>query len=124
MGIVITIWGNRISPVFDSSKTLLIVEIAGNRIVNRSQESFAPDKLKFLERRLKELNISTVISGAISEKPAQFIEDSGFVLIPFISGFVDDVLESIKNNEPITPKFLMPGCKCQKRARGRCGKKR
>ena len=124
MVVVITIWGNRISPVFDSSKTLLIVEIIENKIVNRSQESFVPDKLNFLEKRLKELNVSTVISGAISEKPAQFIEDSGFVLIPFISGFVDDVVESIQTNEPITPKFLMPGCKCQKRARGRCRKKR
>lgn len=124
MVVAITIWGERISPVFDSSKTLLIVEIVENRIVDRSRESFAPDQLSFLERRLKELRVSTVISGAISEKPAHFLEDSGFVLIPFISGFVDDVLECITNEKPIAPKFLMPGCRCQKRMRGRCHKRK
>jgi hypothetical protein len=35
MNIAITIWGNRISPVFDASKTLLIVKIDNGEIVDQ-----------------------------------------------------------------------------------------
>ncbi|MCP3925273.1 MAG: dinitrogenase iron-molybdenum cofactor biosynthesis domain-containing protein [Desulfobacterales bacterium] len=120
----ITIWGDRISPVFDSASAILIVEIIENRIVNRSTEMFSPGFLNVLTKRLNELNVSTIICGAISEAPAHTIENKGFHLIPFITGSVTEVLLNYEKGESITPKFLMPGCKCQKRKRGRCCKNR
>ncbi len=120
----ITIWGDRISPVFDSSSVILIVEIIENRIVNRSTEGFSPGYLNVFTKRLNELNVSTIICGAISETPAHMIEDSGFNLIPFVSGSVTEVLLTYEKGESITPKFLMPGCKCQKRKSSRCCKNR
>lgn len=123
MVVAVTIWGNRISPVFDSSSTLLIVEIEKNRIIKRSRENFSPDFMNHLEKRLKELNVSTIICGAITDAPAQILEEGGFLLVPFISGFADDVIDNIMNEKPITPQFLMPGCRKQKRSRRRGSKK-
>ena len=38
MKIAITVWGNRISPVFDSAQTILLAHIESGKIVEQRRE--------------------------------------------------------------------------------------
>ncbi|MBU3915487.1 dinitrogenase iron-molybdenum cofactor biosynthesis domain-containing protein [bacterium] len=119
MKAALTIWENRISPVFDSADTLLIAEIQNNKIISRQCESFEVKRLHFLLEMLLNQDVSVFICGAISEHPARIIEAGTIKLIPFISGNTDEILDVFARGVPIVPGFLMPGCRggaCQYRA--------
>ncbi|RJP81356.1 MAG: dinitrogenase iron-molybdenum cofactor biosynthesis domain-containing protein [Desulfobacteraceae bacterium] len=117
MKTAITVWGDRISPVFDSARKLLIAEIENQKITSRRYEPFDPDLPYRLAERLNELNIGVFLCGAISTIPANTIELSGIELISFISGNVDEILQEYAEGKPIIPTYLMPGCKCRHRMR-------
>ncbi len=125
MKTALTVWENRISPVFDAAQMLLIAEIDNTKIINQRHEPFDPELPLRLIDRLLELDVAVLICGAISEIPATVIEAQAIKLIPFISGNADDVLEHYAQGLPIIPTFLMPGCdrKRQKQAKRRQGKK-
>ncbi len=111
MKVAITVWGNRISPVFDSAHTLLIAEIKNEQIINRYYESFNPEISSRFTEQLEQMGISVLICGAISEVPAAVLAASDIEIIPFIAGSAFRVLESFALNMPIIPAFLMPGCR-------------
>ncbi len=66
MKIALTIWGNRISPVFDSSRTLLIVDIKNSKITNRVFHRFDPRTIESTITILRNHKIDVMICGAIS----------------------------------------------------------
>jgi len=107
----LTIWENRISPVFDSSHTLLVAQIENNEIINKHLEPFNPNLPSQFADRLKAIGVEILICGAISQLPAYIIEVIGIELIPFITGNTDEVLENLVKDQPIIPGFLMPGCR-------------
>ncbi len=131
MIIGLTIWGERISPVFDSSHMLLVADVRDSKITESRFEPFEPAVPFLLSEKLKELKIYVLICGAISMEPANLIESAGIKLIPFISGQAENILHSYMKGETITKKFIMPGCRkksgknCRnKNVRGYgCGKK-
>ncbi len=113
MNIALTAWEDRISPVFDSARTLLVVEIKDQKVVSRSVETFNQSilfNLAEMLNRLSLLKIDVLICGAISEVPSNIIESNGIKLIPFISGNIEEIIAAYAKNETIIPMFLMPGC--------------
>jgi len=117
MKIALTVWGNRISPVFDSAHTLLVVQIKNSKVIQKSYKSFDPDSSRFPDN-LKKMDISVLICGAISEMPAKLIVSSRIKLIPFVTGNVTQVLDLYLINKPVPPAYLMPGCKWQRCSNG------
>ena len=109
--VALTIWGNRISPVFDSARKLLIVEVESNKVVDRQYELFNAETDSDLAKMLTDLQINVLICGAISRRYSDIIETSEIKLIPFITGHVDVVLESYIQNNRVATDFLMPGCR-------------
>lgn len=118
MKVAITVWGKRISPVFDVARTLLIVEIPGRHQSHDGQlVRFPPDgTTETVVRFLLNAGIDTVICGAISRQPAERLEAGGIRLIPFIAGRVDQIVMGFASGSPITG-YAMPGC-------GHCGRNR
>lgn len=110
MKVALTVWGDRISPVFDAARTILIAEIQDGEIVDRRNEAFLPEMSCRLAGMLNNLGIDVLICGAISQLPAGIIENSGIKLIPFVVGNVEKVLGSYVNGAQIVPAFSMPGC--------------
>jgi predicted Fe-Mo cluster-binding NifX family protein len=110
MKMALTVWKNRISPVFDAANMLLVAEIENTKIISRRYESFEPGLSSGLADRLTGLNIEVLICGAISKLPANIIEVLGIRLIPFITGRADEVLDVYAKGISIIPTFLMPGC--------------
>lgn len=120
MKVAITVWGKRVSPVFDAARTLLIMENPG---VNQMQQHdgqlvrFPPESTtETVVRFLLNAGIATLICGAISRQPAERLEAGGIRLISFITGPVDRIVTGYASGSPITG-YAMPGC-------GHCGRNR
>lgn len=110
MKVAVTVWEDRISPVFDASRRLLIAEIENDRVTDRSYVFFDPGRPANLAKTLAMLDVPVLICGAVSEAPATSINAGGITLIPFIAGEVDRVLEVYAKGSPLAPTFAMPGC--------------
>ena len=105
-----TVWENRVSPVFDSARTLLIAEILGDALINTSCLTFDPDRPLELLQMLQAQQVVLLICGAVSEGPANMLEAAGVELISFIAGDVHRVLESFIQGDLRGTQFKMPGC--------------
>ena len=111
MKVAITVWDERVSPVFDAAHSLLIADIKNKTIKNIAYESFNPQFEARLIEKLNHLHIDVFICGAISQTHSTLIEANGIQLIPFISGNVNEILESYARGKSLAPAFLMPGCR-------------
>jgi len=109
MKVAMTVWGNRISPVFDSAQTILLADIENGEVIAQRREFLPRLVASGLARMLVEKNIDTLICGAISERPAQIFQQADIRLLSFVSGSADRFLETYAANEPIDS-FVMPGC--------------
>ena len=115
MKIAMTIWGNRISPVFDSAQTIVLAEIAQGMGV-KDERDFLPRLVASrLARMVTETGIDTLICGAISEHPARIIQESGIKLLSFVGGNADDFLAAYAAGKPLDS-FMMPGCESQRQS--------
>lgn len=110
MKVAVTVWEQRVSPVFDASRRVLIAEVEKMRITDRSYVVFDPGLPSSLAKTLTALDVPVLICGAVSQAPANAIVASGITLIPFIAGEVDRVLETYAKGESLAPAFAMPGC--------------
>ncbi|MGA6925722.1 MAG: NifB/NifX family molybdenum-iron cluster-binding protein [Desulfosarcina sp.] len=110
MKVAVTVWENRVSPVFDASRRVLIAEIDASQITDRSYLFFDPGLPSSLVKTLTTLDVPVLICGAVSQAPANVIAAGGITLISFIAGEVDRVLDTYAKGESLVPAFLMPGC--------------
>lgn len=110
MKIAFTAWEDRISPVFDSARRLLIVNMENMQIIGWQYVPFSPQPFFRLGNLLNALEIEVLICGAISQTPSNVIESSGVKLISFVGGKIDEILETYVKGHGIVPKYSMPGC--------------
>lgn len=109
MKIALTIWGNRISPVFDSANTVMIVDLENLRTSDRVYKGFDPQDVKQILAILKKYKIDILICGAITDDRSIFIEQNGIVLVPFIFGNTDKILATLTNEKHRISDYIMPG---------------
>ena len=114
MNVAITVWGNRISPVFDSAKTLMVAEIRENKVVDRNIQLFQPTMFNRSLKLLEELDVRVLICGALCEGPVRFLESHDIEVIPFVTGEAEKILECYAQGKDLN-EFAMPGC-----GRARC----
>ncbi len=88
-----------------------MVEVENNKVKTRQYELFNAETDSDLAQLLTDLEINTLICGAISKRFSDIIEINNIKLIPFITGHVDVVLESYITNYNIGTDFFMPGCR-------------
>lgn len=110
MKIAITIWGNRISPVFDAAATLLVAHIENRMVIKKSYTSFDPGTPFDLLKLLKKMQVSVLICGAISTKPADLIVNNDIKLISFVTGNALKLIENFARKQTIEKSYMMPGC--------------
>jgi predicted Fe-Mo cluster-binding NifX family protein len=107
--LAVTVWGNRISPVFDAASTLLVAEITDKKISGQHYTAFDPQSPTDLIHTLKKNHVTTLVCGAISKTPASLILDQHIHLIPFVTGNVRQFLDSFALNQTVEKKYRMPG---------------
>ena len=86
MRIAIPIWGDKVSPVFDTALRLLVVEIEDNREESRFFYHIDENDLTQKCHRIRKLDLDTLICGAVSQAFLQMLLGSGLNVIQEISG--------------------------------------
>ena len=109
MNIAITVWNNRVSPVFDSAHELLVARTQGTEILDAVIREFQTTFFNQFIDLLRELDVRVLICGALCEAPASMLENHGVEVISFMTGEAKHVLEGYLQGEDMS-RFLMPGC--------------
>lgn len=111
MKLAVTVWGNRISPVFDAASTLLVAEITDKKISRHYYTDFDPESPMDLIHTLKKHHVNILVCGAISKTPASLILNQHIHLISFVTGNVRQFLDSFVPDRTVEKKNRMPGFK-------------
>ncbi len=122
MKLAIAVWNGRVSPLFDTSKSLEVFDVENGKSVLRDEVP-VPETEPFAKTAwLSELKIEALICGAISQPLAEMIVARGIRLISFIAGEKDEVLAAFASGTLPLRRLAMPGCRCGRmRMRGWSG---
>jgi len=110
MKLALTTWNGRISPVFDVSRQVVVMETKSGKIINRQKHDLELSEPSVKVSRLTELGIDTLICGAVSRPLADMIVARGIKLVPFVAGETDQVAEAYLAGNLLNTVFAMPGC--------------
>lgn len=94
MQLAITVWKDRISPLFEATRKLLIAEVRGRRITTRRIEPLVQESAISRADRLDELGIHTLICGGISGFSENLVKARGIQVVSFVSGGVKQILKA------------------------------
>ena len=125
MKIAIPIWGDVVSCAFDFAKRILVVDVENQNEKSRAEIQFIAESLNEKVKKFKDLGVNVLICGAISQTLANMVELSGILVLSYVAGRVDDVLEAYLRDKLPQPHLAMPGGwpgagKGFRRRRGRC----
>jgi len=111
MKIAIACWDGGISPVFDVSRSLLLVTVnRRGRVVGERQIELHSEQPLDRAEKLQRLGIQQLICGAISAPFETALIQCGIEPHSFLCGDMKDLLKAIQNSLPIDALFVMPGC--------------
>jgi predicted Fe-Mo cluster-binding NifX family protein len=110
MKVALTVWGNRVSPLFDAASMLLIADIEKHGISKKRFEPIECESPYLRVAKLDDLGVNILICGGISEFYANLIEARGIKIVPFAAGAVDEVLEAYIDGNIYRKDYRMPGC--------------
>ena len=110
MKIAIPVWDNHVSTVLDFSNRLIIVNCDSGSIGERSSAGFGESSIIEKVARLRDLGVNVLLCGAVSGPLERMILASGIVVIPFLRGTVDEVLDAYLQDRLVDERFALPGC--------------
>ena len=117
MKVGICTWDDRLSPLFDVAKRLLVIDIEDGLEVNRQEETIEEMELAERTRRLVALEVNVLICGAISRPMEDMLVSARIKVIPQTCGPVEGVLRTFLRGQLNGQAFLMPGCCGRRRPR-------
>ena len=123
MKVAISTWDDRISPVFDVARRLLVVDIEGDAEIGRGDVIVGEIAAATRAKQLADLGVNVLICGAISRPLEQMLVSAGVTVMPHTCGPVEDVLRAFMSGQLTEHAFLMPGC-CGRRGRFRGRRRR
>jgi len=116
MKVAIPVFKGRISPVFDWSRELLLLDIEpGAESVRREISLEGLDPLQRVEQ-LAAHRVELLVCGGISEMLLSTIETRGIRVFPWVAGSLDEVLADLLCCGLPGPQLVMPGCRRPGRA--------
>ena len=110
-----SLWNERIAPVFDVARHLWIVETAEDLVVNQTGRRFSSDDAQERALRLATLQVKQLICGAITRSSHDALTNSGIVVLPFVAGNLDQVVQAWMSGSIKDGHLAMPGCRRGKR---------
>ena len=115
MKLSMPVLSDRISPVFDESRRLLVVEIENGCEINRKEEPLKGMGPPWKALRLIELGVNVLICSAISWPLEKSLTTAGIQVVPHTCGPVEEILRAYITGRLTEESFLMPGCRRRQR---------
>ncbi|MDD2708373.1 MAG: NifB/NifX family molybdenum-iron cluster-binding protein [Verrucomicrobiae bacterium] len=109
MKLAMAIHNQRISPVFDTARRLLLLELKGRKVIRRKETALKTDPLD-KAAQLAKLKVEALICGAVSQPLAQMLAMQGIVVTPFVAGEAEEVIRAFLEDRLTSADFAMPGC--------------
>mgnify|MGYP006281125483 CR=1 FL=1 len=124
MRVAVPIWGEVVSPLFDSAGSLLVVRFGHDGELERQQLAMAGATPAIRAQLLVRVGVEVLLCGAISRSAQRMLNAGGITVVGWVTGPVDEVLQAFLDDELDRPRFQLPGC-CgrgrQRRRRARWG---
>ena len=116
MKIGLPVFNDRVSPVFDWARNLMIVQMNENGDMGE-RRTVEMGNLGEWERvaLLVSEGVNVLICAGICGSLLEAITGRGIQVLPGIVGQVDDVLEAFKEGRLAQPQFCMPGYQMRRR---------
>jgi predicted Fe-Mo cluster-binding NifX family protein len=115
MNAAFSVWDNRIAPVFDVARQILLVETKSGCIVSEKQETLAETTPVRKVADLAELGVDILVCGAVSRPLQEMIAAHNIRIIPFVAGDLREVVNAWLAGKRQLDLFAMPGCCKRKR---------
>lgn len=105
-------WKNRIAPVFDVARSIQMVVAAKGRIIHQEKADVSGNIPNQKVCQLAELDVGTLVCGAISRPLQSMIIAYGIEVIPFVAGDLQEVVQAWMDGKLAgTATYAMPGCR-------------
>ena len=114
-------WQNRLAPVFDTARTLWLIESDSGRRVGGEQLLLGEEQAIARVMRLAEAGVDNLVCGALSRQLHELLQAYGIKVIPFVAGDLDEVVQAFLTGALAQGNFAMPGCRRGKGHRHRGG---
>lgn len=103
--------GNRIAPVFDVARQILVIEVEEGRVISSFKKKLEDDPQIRNAVRLAEMGIEILVCGAVSTSLHSMISAYGIYVIPFVTGCLNDIISAWINDclNIDNEFFFMPG---------------
>jgi predicted Fe-Mo cluster-binding NifX family protein len=115
MRIAVTLWKQRVAPVFDIAREILLVDMAAGQRVREQNKPLTGELPAQKALCLVELGVDTLICGAVSRPILAMLTGYGIRVVPYVAGPPEDVIRAWCRGTLEREMFGMPGC----RRRGR-----
>ena len=111
MRIAIAYWQGRVSPVFDVSDHLLLIDIEDGREQCRKGIQLAHRDPHERTREVSRLGVDILLCGAVSRVLETCLTDAGVTVLGFICGDIEAIFTAFLLDQLSDTRFLMPGCR-------------
>lgn len=108
-----TVWGDRVSPVFEAAQSILLVELDSETTAGNHLQIFNVSSCSMIHELLVEQQVQVIICGAICRRSRLQLELMGVRVIGFISGKVEQILDCYVHDRDVSA-FVMPGCRTKR----------
>jgi predicted Fe-Mo cluster-binding NifX family protein len=108
--VAIPVWENRVAPVFDTARDLLVLALRTGQIDAQEHKPFSADTYPEKVRTLTEWGVQTVVCGAISREFLSLLEASKIKVISFVAGEIEQITTAFIQGSLNEDRFAMPGC--------------
>ncbi len=119
-----SLWNDRIAPVFDVARNLLIVDAATGAETGRIERRFSGDSPQERAMRLASLQVEQLVCGAITRDTADALQDRGIQVVSFVSGELEQVVQAWLQGHLHERSLHMPGCTRKPHGGNRCNRHR
>jgi predicted Fe-Mo cluster-binding NifX family protein len=118
MVIAIANWQGNVSPVFDVSDRLCVVEIVDGAEVRRETALLRYRDPFGRAREVAGLGVEVLICGAVSRAFETALTSAGIRVLAFICGDLEAVIGGFLQDRLMENRFFMPGCFGKRQNRG------
>ena len=109
MRIAIAHWRDRVSPVFDVSDRIVLVDIENGRELQRKDQQLRSRKEFERAQEVCGHGAQVLLCGAVSNSMQTALRRTGIQVISFICGDLEDVLNAFMDGRLSDKCYQMPG---------------